>query len=108
MCDKCEIGEYQNFDSYQTHDKFDLLLTQKQSKNIIIDKGFKNSANYLVCNYCNQEFFYSPPDQAWRGFFLKSENFIPPKDTDVTDKNKKVINWVIYIILVLLVIWLLN
>ena len=108
MCEKCDIGEFQSFDTYQDHEKFDLLLTKKLAKGELKDLGYSNGYNAIVCQSCNQKFHYCTPDQARRGFFLKNENFIPPKDSAITDKNKKVINWVIYVVLAILLIWLVN
>ena len=108
MCEKCDIEEFQRFDTYQIHEEFDLKLTKKLAKEELKDLGFSNGYNTIVCQSCKQKFHYSTPDQARRGFFLKDENFIPPKNTDIADKNKKVLSWIIYILTVLVLIWLLN
>ena len=110
MCEKCDIGEFQRFDTYQTHEAFDLELTKKLGQGILVNKGiiqgasntptinFKeiqiggsvlSSFDLIQCSVCNQKYHYSFPDNAWRGFYLKEENHPNTIEDDVKQRRIK-------------------
>ena len=47
MCEKCDIGEFQRFDTYQTHEAFDLELTKKLGQGILVNKGIYKELQIL-------------------------------------------------------------
>ena len=96
MCDKCFLYEIRSFideESFKiVNDKIKLLLGSMGLNHVryfegdFIDSGFKilgigfggeiiHDYNEYECLFCHQKWKVSWPENAWRGFLLKSENY---------------------------------
>ena len=93
MCPNCFEQEIPRFDSEAEFNEFEHILGLKRSLNEIgkfpDDPGkpkfkifgiafygdtWKSGYTILQCNECKQRWKLSPPDYAWRGFFIKEES----------------------------------
>lgn len=80
MCDTCFNTEINRFNTYQEHEKFDLELSKKlnSTSGLKYLGGSKSESIFgydrYVCQDCQVEWWYSKPDQAWRGFFVTKDN----------------------------------
>ena len=83
MCDSCFSTEIESFEDYQSFEKFDIELIQKNETNnndfglkVIETNSFYSGFSFQIvkCNSCGTVWWFSVPDNSWRGFFLKEEN----------------------------------
>jgi hypothetical protein len=81
MCIECFEIEYKLFMTEKEWNTFDLLLTKKLSSNKMILVNFerdckrnKDDGEYIYqCLTCNQRWKLKDPDNAFRGYFLKTK-----------------------------------
>ena len=73
MCIHCFQTSIYKFDSEKEFKEFEVVLYSKKSIQLI-----QNQQQYLDqfhsvyrCNYCSTDWWFSEPDMAWRGFFIK-------------------------------------
>lgn len=83
MCDSCFSAEIESFEDFRSFEKFDLELIQKIETNknpnglkVIETNSFYSGFSFqiLKCNTCGTVWWFSIPDNSWRGCFLKEGN----------------------------------
>lgn len=96
MCDKCFQEEIKSFQYQNEFDEFYKNLKYLIASGIIIkirnSPGYYTEPKYKIlgiefgidsineyieyeCSFCHQKWKLSIPENAWRGFLLKSENY---------------------------------
>jgi hypothetical protein len=78
MCEKCFYKEYENFPSPESFGEFQSVLDKLDRKKFVhIGNGnFKFHYDVFECKNCNEIWWISGPDNAWRGYCLKKDNAI--------------------------------
>lgn len=114
MCNSCFSTEIESFEDYQSFEKIDLELIQKIETNnnafglkVIETNSFYSGFSFqkVKCNSCGTVWWFSVPDNSWRGFFLKEENAkIKITEFRKFDQRKRVIFVSFISLLVLLLI----
>lgn len=112
MCEFCFDLEIPRFESSVDHEKFDLELSQKVKplsiKGLIYlgdsGSGFLIGYGTYRCQNCNTEWWYSEPEQAWRGFFLKKENAAIIVTNHESNAKKKPFGCIAALIIVIVLI----
>jgi hypothetical protein len=113
MCEKCfdkEIFRFESESDFITLEK-SLDLKAKFLKLINSNHEYLNDFHYTYsCINCNQNWWFSIPDNAWRGYFLTEKNAKKNiKNLRHSDKRQKIgCLLVIVIILFILITSLLN
>lgn len=113
MCEKCfdkEIFRFESESDFITLEK-SLDLKAKFLKLINSNHEYLNDFHYTYsCINCNQNWWFSIPDNAWRGYFLTEKNAKKNiKNLRYSDKRQKIgCLIVIVIILFILITSLLN
>lgn len=113
MCDFCFYNDIDRFEDYKTFEKFDLQLDQKRSLKqdqnglIVVD----NNGSYLdcyfqilKCNACGTIWWFSTPDNAWRGFFMKEANAKNKIKEFRKSDQKKRFGCLVFILLIVLIV----
>lgn len=111
MCDKCDFKYYYNFDSETIWKEFDEIFIKSHineldsiEKNVVFKSSISSHDKY-VCKHCGQEWAYSYPENAWRGFFLPEAKAIEyQKKLKKDDKFKGYLGLTILIIVIILII----
>lgn len=113
MCNSCFNIEIQSFNTQDEFEKFDLELSKKikpisnsgikyiGNSDFAFDMGF---GKYL-CQNCNTEWWYSEPDQAWRGFFVRKENGKRAISKYQQGTKKKAFGCLIVLIIITIIVW---
>lgn len=106
MCEKCFDKEIFKFERESDFIAFEKSLDQKAKFLLLINlkHEYLNDFHYTyTCENCNQNWWLSIPDNAWRGYFLTEKNAqIHIKDLRYSDKKKK--NGCLIILLIILFI----
>lgn len=78
MCEKCFNKEYESFPSLKSFEEFQFEFDKlDKNKFLHIRNGnLKFYFNEFECKNCNEVWWISDPDNAWRGYCLKKENAI--------------------------------
>ncbi len=82
MCDSCFYNEIPRFVEQAQFEEFDLALSKKTKPLSTTEIKYLGKIEYpndkgygrYLCLDSNTEWWYSEPDQAWRGFFVIKEN----------------------------------
>ena len=121
MCDSCFSTEIVSFEDYQSFEKFDIELIQKIETNnntfglkVIENNSFYSGFSFQIvkCNSCGTVWWFSVPDNSWRGFFLKEENAkIKVTEFRKFDQRKRfvfvgLVTLLVLIVLIVLIVYL--
>lgn len=113
MCDFCFNYDINTFEDNKSFENFDLQLDQKrnlkpnQNGLIVVDFNGSYSGCYfqvLKCNHCGGFWWFSTPDNAWRGFFMREENAKIKINGIRKDDHKKRLGCIVVMILIALMI----
>lgn len=113
MCNFCFDNDIKRFEDYQSFEKFDLELDQKRkldetqnglvvldNTGAYLDYGFQ----ILQCYNCGTVWWFSTPDNAWRGFFMKEVNAKFQLENYRKSDQKKRLGCLVFIILIIFII----
>lgn len=113
MCEKCFDKELLRFENESEFIAFEKSLDQKANFVNLInakDKYFTDFHYTYTCKNCNQNWWLSIPDNAWRGYFLTEQNakkhIRDLKDSDNKKRNGCLI--ILFIIVIILIISIFN
>lgn len=115
MCDVCFNKEIPRFITHEEFEKFDLELSKKikplseSGLKYLGDSEFtfdKGHGKYL-CQDCGTEWWYSEPDQAWRGFFLRKENGKHAVAKYQKETGKKPYGCIVVLAIIAGIVWML-
>lgn len=113
MCNFCFDNDINRFEDYISFEKFDLQLDQKrklhenQNGLVVVD----NNASYLDCYFqilkchnCGTIWWFSTPDNAWRGFYMREVNAKIKIQNFKKSDTKKRLGCLAFILLIVLII----
>ena len=93
MCEKCFDEEILRFESESEFIAFEKSLDQKANFVKLINTKHKNLTEFNTkysCENCNQNWWLSIPDNAWRGYFLTEQSAKKHiKDLKDSDNRKR-------------------
>lgn len=104
----CKHKPYQSFVSQEEFDSFLIELSLEENYDLI---PFINKELFLIpnvvklkCKICDETWFLSEPDNAWRGFFLDEEAFYCKVSNLKSDSKKKMRVRLLILLIILIII----
>jgi hypothetical protein len=115
MCDACFNKEIPRFVTHEEFEKFDLELSKKikplseSGLKYLGDSEFALDIGYgkYLCQNCKTEWWYSEPDNAWRGFFVRKENGKHVVVKYQQDSKKKPYGCIVVLVIITVIVWFL-
>ena len=117
MCEDCFLEEIFRFESQLDFEEFERTLQKKcDSEKIKIPDDYStnsldilSSRLYYKCVNCDQVWYKSIPENAWRGYFLTEQKALEHIDNLKKEDKKKALGCIVVLTIILIItIWLTN
>lgn len=111
MCTHCFETSIYKFDSEKDFKEFEAILYSKENIKLIQNQQQYLDHFYSVyhCNYCSANWWFSEPDMAWRGYFIREpeakQHVQNLKKPNSFNRNGCILVLIIFIIIVVRVVY---
>ncbi len=109
MCQKCYTQNIRSFPSYWDFDSFNNSLAKKivigtlfQYDNYLNSNYPKHLDGIYKCLFCGEIWFFSQPENSWRGYWITKGEFDKRKKIDLVRDKWRIITWLFILLCVFL------